>query len=105
MKKKLTLAAVGGTIPFPSRKTLATPPHSSPNVPINLSFTVQYSAEVLTTNSAGTTVTSSSLQTVSFNNNSIISLLNLTEGANIPPGSYLAWNPWEEEFYATNNSG
>jgi hypothetical protein len=105
MKKILTLAAIAATMTFASNKASAIPPHSYPNVPLNISFTAQYSQEILTTNSAGTTVKSSSLQTVSFNNKSIIALINLFEGANIPAGSYLAWNPWDEEIYATNSSG
>src|ERR1700734_3028954 len=100
MKKILTLAAVAVIMAFASSKALAAT-YIYPNMPVNLSFTVQYSQEVVTTNAAGTTTTSSALQTVSLNNKSIMYLMNLFEGANIPPGSYLAWNPEEEDIYVT----
>jgi hypothetical protein len=103
MKKILTLAAVVAAMMFVSGKALAV--EAYPIIPVNLSFTLQFSQEKYSTNSAGTTQTSSSVQTVSLNNKSIIYLINLFDGANIPADAYLVWNVEEDEIYVTNSSG
>jgi hypothetical protein len=101
MKKILALAAVAAAVAFASSKASASQIY--PNIPLTISATVQYSTEVMTTN--GSKVTSAPLQTVSFNNKSIIAEVEQRQSTNLPAGSYLAWNPWDEDIYVTNSSG
>jgi hypothetical protein len=115
LTKILLSATVAGAMAFAASKASAVT--TFPMVKLSISGTLTYSVETHITN--GTAIKSSPFKTVSFNDQKLIDLLNKSTSfqkaltnqthsvttTNVPDGSYIVWDFWNEYLIITNKNG